>query len=63
MAVTNCALDGFRNYKRRPPVGTWTVLNEKNEPCALSDDVVREAIIQFMEKYMPHLHGTPQVIR
>ena len=63
MAVTNCAVDGFRNYQKKPPVGTWIVLNENNEKCALSDDVVREAIRQFMEKYMPHLHGIPEVIK
>ena len=63
MSVTNCALDGFRYYQKKPPVGSWVVLNENNEKCALSDDVVREAIAQFMDKYMPHLHGVPQVIR
>ena len=63
MAVTNCALDGFRNYKKKPPIGTWVVLNENNEECALAEDVVREAIVQFMEKYMPHLHGIPKMIR
>lgn len=63
ISVTKCALDGFRNYKNKPNVGTWVVLNEHNEECALSDDVVREAIIQFMDKYMPHLHGVPQIVR
>ena len=63
MAVTNCALDGFRNYIKKPPVGTWIVLDENNEQSALSEDVVREAIVQFMEKYMPHLHGVPQMIK
>ena len=63
MAMTNCALDCFRHYNRKPPVGSWVVLNERNEQCVLSEDVVREAIVQFMGKYLPHLHGVPQMIK
>lgn len=63
IAVTNCALDGFRNYKKKLPTGTWIVLNENDEECQLSEDVVREAIVQFVDKYFPHLHGVPYMIK